>query len=57
MTLRATQDIYAAPHVLAYRKGDEITEDAVKNLNAQDKVASERTKAVAKAVEERLQEG
>ncbi|WP_394620948.1 hypothetical protein JNUCC0626_18195 [Lentzea sp. JNUCC 0626] len=43
----ATQDIYAAPFVRAYRKGDEVPASAVETLACQDKVASERGKATA----------
>jgi hypothetical protein len=48
----ATADIYAAPGVLAYRKGQVVPASAVENLGAKDKVASERTKAAATAVKE-----
>ncbi len=54
MTLRATADIYAAPGVLAYRKGDVIEKDAAERLGATDKVATEQTKAVAEAVKDRV---
>ncbi len=54
MTVRATQDIYAAPGVLAYRKGDIVPDSAVTNLGVQDKVAGEKTKAVAEAVKDRV---
>ncbi len=54
MTVRATQDIYAAPGVLDYRKGDIVPDSAVKNLGAEDKVAGEKTRAVAEAVKDRI---
>lgn len=48
----ATENIYAAAGVLAYNKGSIVPPSAVENLNAQDKVASDRTKAAKVAVEE-----
>ena len=56
MTHIATQDIYAARGVLAFRRGDVVPDSAVENLGAQDKVASERTKA-AQAVVREVAEG
>ena len=41
----ATKNIYAAPGVLAFAKGNVVPASAVENLKAQDKVASQRTKA------------
>lgn len=48
----ATENIYAAPHVLAYRKGDAVSASAVEALGAIDKVASDRTKAAHEAVKD-----
>ncbi|MBP2323355.1 hypothetical protein JOF56_003740 [Kibdelosporangium banguiense] len=45
----ATQDIYAAPGVLAYRKGSEVPASAVENLDCKDKVATEHPKAQSAA--------
>lgn len=53
MTKFATEDIYAGPGVLAYRKGDPVPESAIKNLKIADKVAGGSTKAVTEAVAER----
>lgn len=47
----ATQDIYAAPGVLAYTKGSVVPGSAVENLKAQESVASNRTKAAREAIE------
>jgi hypothetical protein len=49
-TYIATQDIYAAPGVLAFTKGTVVPVSVVENLKAHDKVASDRTKAAAEAV-------
>lgn len=47
----AIENIYAAPGVLAFTKGQVVPADAVTNLKAQDKVASARTKAAHEAIE------
>jgi len=47
----ATENIYAAPGILAFTKGMVVPADAVENLKVQDKVASQRTKAAAEAIE------
>lgn len=52
----ATADIYAAPGILAFRKGDEVPASAVENLGAQDSVASDRTKAAETARKEAVKE-
>ncbi len=49
-TYIATADIYAARGVLAFRKGDVVPASAIENLGAQDKVASDRTKAAQAVV-------
>lgn len=46
----ATEDIYAAPGVLAYTKGSEVPASAIENLKVQDKVASASSKAAKEAV-------
>lgn len=56
-TIRATEDIYLAPGVLAFRKGDIVPASAAKHPAAEGKTATERTKAVATAVQERIKEG
>ena len=48
----ATQNIEAAPGVLAFTKGQVVPASAVENLKAYDKVASERTKAAKAAIQE-----
>lgn len=57
MTVRATADIYAAPGVLAFRKGDVVPDSVAKLPEVKDKVASEKTKAVETAVKDRIKEG
>lgn len=52
----ATEDIWAAPGVLAFTKGQVVPASAIENLNARDKVASSRTKAAGTAVKEAAQE-
>lgn len=47
----AVENIYAAPGVLAFTKGQVVPADAVTNLKAQDKVASQRSKAAQAAIE------
>ncbi len=49
-TYIATDDIYAAPGVLAYTKGSVVPVSAVENLKVHELVASDRTKAAAEAV-------
>lgn len=47
----ATQDIYAAPGVLAFTRGSVVPASVVENLKAHDLVASPRTKAATEAVQ------
>ena len=51
----ATEDIYAAPGFLAYKKGDYVPESAIKNLKVEGKVAAGGTKAVTEAVADRVE--
>ncbi len=52
----ATQDIYAAPGVLAFRVGDPVPESVIENLQAQDKVANETTKTAREALSVKAKE-
>lgn len=47
----ATDNIEAAPGVLAFAKGSVVPASAVENLKAQDKVASDRTKAAREVLD------
>lgn len=49
-TYIATDDIYAAPGVLAFTKGSVVPVSAVENLKAHELVASDRTKTAAEAI-------
>lgn len=51
-TLIATQDIFVARGVRAFRKGDVVPPSVVENLGIRDKVASRKTKAAQTAVAE-----
>ena len=50
-TYIATENIFAAPGVLAFTKGTVVPVSVVENLKVHDKVASTRTKAAAEAVQ------
>jgi hypothetical protein len=51
--LIATQDIYVAAGICAFRKGAVVPASALENIpGAKDKVASERTKAAQAALKD-----
>lgn len=51
-TYVATEDIFAAPGVRAFRKGDVVPSDIAALPEVKDKVASSSTKAAQEAVKE-----